>query len=111
MTYRWKPSKTAKREFAQKMQNDTDFAQQYEQRKVDKATKRRNTSNFDYNTAGGNYVPTKEQNDFCHANESKAVTIEQKEAFTMVMYGYSCNEKVHHDYIHIVNEMRRNNNQ
>ena len=57
MTYKWKPSKSAKREFAQNMQ-DSEFANAYNQRKEDRATNRRVKSAFDYNTAGGNYVPT-----------------------------------------------------
>lgn len=109
MGYKWKPSKTAKREFAQKMNNDAEFKAAYEQRKVDKATKKRATSKFDYNTAGGDYVPTKAQHDFCLFNQNLAETSEQINAFHQVVYGYSCNEKVSHDCIHIVNELRRSN--
>lgn len=34
-------------------------------------------------------------------------TPEQKEACNMVLYGYSCKEKVHHDFIHLINEYIR----
>lgn len=109
MAYKWKPSKTARREFAQKMQNDSDFAAAYYQRKEEKAEKRRAGSSYDYATAGGRYVPTREQHDFCLQNMHLAETSEQQDAFNQVLYGYSCQEKIHHDYIHVVNEIRRAN--
>ncbi|MBP6238814.1 MAG: hypothetical protein KA270_17370 [Saprospiraceae bacterium] len=62
MSYKWKPSKTAKKAFVIKMQDPTE-AQAYEDRKKAKADKRRAGSNFDYYTAGGYYVPTKYQYD------------------------------------------------
>ena len=106
--HKWKPSKAQKREFAEKMQNP-EFAQAYNQRKEDKAKKRREGSKFDYNSAGGMYIPTREQHDFCFANMHLFVTNEEIEAMNMVMSCYSINEKCHHDYIHIVNEKRRSN--
>ena len=110
MSYKkkWQPSKAQKREFAQKMQ-DPEFAQAYTQRKEDKANKRRDGSNFDYNSAGGMYVPTKEQHDFCFRNIHLFETPEEQTAMNIVMSSYSINEKCHHDYIHIVNEKRRAN--
>lgn len=110
MGYKWKPSKTARRDFAIKMQTDSDFTQQYEKRKLDRAEKRRAGSQFDYQSAGGNYVPTKFQHD--KASEflgTKELTPEQQNACNQVMFGWSCSEKVHHDYIHIVNELIRSN--
>lgn len=109
MSYKWKPSKTARREFAIKMQNDVAFANQYNQRKEEKAEKRRSTSKFDYEKAGGEYIPTKAQHDFCFDNAHLATTGEMKAAFNIVMYGYICQEKVDHDMIHIVNELIRSN--
>jgi hypothetical protein len=105
MSYKWKPSKNARREFAQKMQTDTQFANNYENRKKEREDKRRKKSSFDYQTAGGNYVPTKNQYDFAmsHNYDNDA----EKIAFDMVVYGYSCNEKISHDYIHVVNEKIR----
>jgi hypothetical protein len=107
MSYKWRSSPTQRREFAQKMNNDSEFAAEYEARKQAKAEKRRSTSNFDYDKAGGEYVPTKAQYDFCFNNMDLFVTNEEETAANMVMSGYSCNEKVHHDYIHIVNEKIR----
>ena len=106
MAYKWKPSKSARREFAEKMANDTQFASDYYARKTAKENKRRSTSSFDYHTAGGNYIPTKEQHDFCMAN-MPFETNEQNEASNQVMYGYVNQEKIQHDYIHIINELRR----
>ena len=105
MSYKWKPSASQKREFAAKMQDPEEKAAYY-QRKEDKAVKRRLGSNFDYNSAGGKYVPTKAQYDFT-MSFNKDLTPEQREAFNMVQYGYNCQEKVHHDFIHIVNEILR----
>jgi hypothetical protein len=109
MAYKWKPSKTAWREFAQKMNNDSNFALQYGQRKAEKEEKRRLTSQFDYNSAGGSYVPTQAQYEFAMNSAFKfSLSVEQMNACNMVISGYSCNEKIHHDYIHVVNELIRN---
>lgn len=106
MSYKWKPSASQKREFAERMKNPEEQAA-YEARKVEKLQKKRAGSRFDYNSAGGYYTPTKEQHDFCFANMELFVTSEEKDAMNFVMSGFSCNEKVHHDFIHIVNEKRR----
>lgn len=110
MGYKWKPSKTARREFAQKIANDSQFAADYYARKDAKADKRRATSKFDYNSAGGEYLPTKYQYDmairFCLELE---ITNEQQLSCQMVISAYSCQEKAHHDHIHIVNELIRSN--
>ena len=107
MSYRWRPSKTARRDFAKKMQNDSEFAAEYEARKEAREQKRRSTSSFDYRIAGGSYVPTKEQHDFCFENMEMFKTQEQMNAANMIIFGYSCQEKVNHDSIHIINELRR----
>ena len=105
---KWKPSKTAKRAFALKMQDPVE-ATAYQARKEARATKRRQTSKFDYESAGGSYIPTKAQFDYCIANISESMPIDTQTAFNEVMFGYSNCEKVHHDYIHIVNEHTRSN--
>jgi hypothetical protein len=105
---KWKPSKSARREFAQNMQNET-FASNYYARKEARAENRRSTSQFDYETAGGNYIPTQYQHDFCLDHYDLFNTPEKRNAANMVMSGYSCQDKVHHDYIHIVNEIIRHN--
>lgn len=104
---KWRPSKTQRREFAEKMQNP-EFSKAYYDRKFAKEEKRRSTSNFDYYKAGGNYVPTKLQHDFCLNHSEIFITEEQLNAKNLILQGYSCNEMVHHDYIHIINELIRN---
>lgn len=108
MGYKWKPSKAQRREFAKNME-DPDFAHQYYKRKEKRAEKRRATSRFDYESAGGRYVPTYAQYSFVNNNMELFVTDEEKDAVNMINHGYSCNESVHHDYIHIVNEKIRGN--
>ena len=106
MAYKWKPSKAQRKEFAIRMQNQEEKAS-YEERKVQKANKRKSNSKYDYQTAGGNYVQTREQHDFCLNNMALFTSASEIEAANMVMFGFNCQEKVHHDYIHIVNEKRR----
>ncbi len=106
MAYKWKPSASQRKAFAEKMKDPTE-QEAYYNRKSQKAEKRRASSKFDYNTAGGEYVPTKEQHDFCLFSWPSNTTSEQDTARNIVMSGYACNEKVHHDYIHLVNELRR----
>jgi len=89
------------------MQTDAEFAKAYNDRKTAKAEKRRSNSNFDYNTAGGWYLPTKAQHDAAMQMTRTEVTDDQDFAARMVASGYTTGEKIHHDYIHIVNEWRR----
>ena len=109
MGYKWKPSKSQKREFTQNMQ-DVSFAKDYYERKELKKEKKRVGSSFDYYSAGGEYIPTKIQNDMAFIFLGKIeLTKEEKNACNMIISGYACNEKVHHDFIHIVNELIRLN--
>ena len=117
MAYKWRPNRTQAREFAKRMSEDKDFVNAYNKRKEEKAKKRRQSSNFDYTTAGGNFIPTQYQYD----NAFKILNGEIfyiprdvqhqsqiDDACNQVIYGYSCQEKIHHDYIHVVNEIVRN---
>lgn len=106
MGYKWRPSKSQRKEFAIRMQNPDEKAA-YEQRKEERAQRRRSTSSFDYNTAGGNYVPTQSQYDFVMNHMYLFNTSEEQDAVNQIIYGYTCKEKVFHDYIHIINEKRR----
>lgn len=110
MAYKWKPNKSQRREFAQNMQDD-EFREAYYARREERVSKKRATSKFDYATAGGRYIPTKHQYNIAFKILKNEINIkkELEEACNMVISGYSCNEKVHHDYIHIVNEYYRNN--
>jgi hypothetical protein len=104
--YKWKPSASQRKAFAQKMQ-DPDEQLAYIKRKEEKLEKKRSTSKYDYKTAGGEYVPTKAQYDFVINNMEQFVSSDEKDAANMVIYGYVNNEKIHHDNIHIVNEKIR----
>jgi hypothetical protein len=107
MAYRkWKPNASQRAEFKSRMQ-DPDEQAAYEQRKRERIEKRRSTSQFDYETAGGMYVPTKAQHDFAVFDRRGVTTHIHIDACNQVAYGFSCNEKIHHDYIHIVNELMR----
>lgn len=105
----WKPNKTQRAEFARKMA-DPDFKAAYEARKQAKADKRRAGSKFDYATAGGEYMPTKHQyNIALKAQMMLQLTEAQNNACNMLTLGYHNSYKIHHDFIHIVNELARNN--
>jgi hypothetical protein len=106
MAYRWKPSASQRKEFALKMQ-DPEEAAAYSQRKEARAEKRRSTSKYDYLTAGGSYIPTLQQHNFVFDNMHLFQTVEETEAANQILYGYSCQEKISHDHIHIVNEKMR----
>jgi len=103
--YRWKPNKQQREEFKKRMQDPNEQAE-YLQRKKDREQKRRDSSKFDYQSAGGNYVPTETQYEFCMRNSGKG-TDEQQDAMNILISGFLSDEKVPHDYIHIVNEMIR----
>lgn len=107
MSYKWKPSASARRAFAERMQDPQEQAA-YQERKTAKEDKRRAGSSFSYASAGGNYVPTEHQYGVCWKILADGdATIVQQSAANIVMGGYSCQDKVHHDYIHIVNEYYR----
>ena len=104
--YKWKPSASQRKAFAQRM-SDPEERIAYEKRKEEKLIKKRSGSRFDYNTAGGKYIPTKNQYEFVLDHPNLFKTTEEQEAVNEIIYGYINNEKVHHDYIHIVNEKFR----
>jgi hypothetical protein len=104
--YKWKPSAAQRKAFAEKMKNPIE-RHEYEKKKELNAEKRRSTSKFDYSSAGGNYIPTKAQYDFAMKNMEIFKSEDEKFAANQVIYGYTTNEKIHHDNIHIVNEKMR----
>ena len=108
--YKWKPSASQRKAFAQKMQDPYEKAE-YEARKQAKLDKNRAGSQFDYNTAGGNYVPTSTQYEYAiKFLGSMDLTPEQENACNMVISGYMMQDKIRHDDIHIVNELIRSQN-
>ena len=105
---KWKPSASQKKAFAEKMKDPEEQAA-YLQRKEDRAEKRRAGSRFNYSTAGGNYMPTEGQYKEALRFIGKGdLTQEQFNACNIVMSAWVCQEKCHHDQIHVVNELTRN---
>lgn len=103
--YRWSPSKSQRREFAQKMQNDSDFANAYNERKA--AKKEKFYESLESKDSGSRFVPSKAQHDYAVFDRSQNTTDEHDEACNMVASAFACNEKCDHRFIHIVNELRR----
>jgi hypothetical protein len=101
--YRWKPNASQRREFAEKMK-DPDEKKAYEERKY---AKNHYIPDDPRSFANKSFIPTKEQNNYVRSIYNNDITSEQKEAYDQVIYGYGCQEKIHHDYIHIINSMRR----
>lgn len=106
MAYKWKPSAAQRKQFAENMK-DPDYKAAREARKEAAAQKKRASSKFGYYTAGGNYTPTRAQYEAAAEHLSSGLNNEEENACNIVMAGYSLNEKVHHDFIHIVNELTR----
>lgn len=104
----WKPSKKQKREFAEKMQNP-EFAAAYYERKRQREEKRRSNSKFDYNSAGGYFAPS-----ILQVRAAKGLLNSDNEELrnaAEAIYNADLNaSKVHHDYIHIINEWLRSGN-
>lgn len=104
MGYKWKPSASQRRAFAERMQDPNEQAA-YNQRKQDKKDKF--YQSLETKNTGCSFTPTKEQHDFAMFNRPNDITPEQMDACIQVISAFSCNEKVDHYYIHIVNDMRR----
>lgn len=101
MGYKWNPSKSQRKAFAIRMQDPAERKAYYE-RKEAMAQKRKEGSKFDYESAGGRYLPTKFQYENALTLLLEDLTPAQKDACNQIIIGYVCNEKIHHDYIHIV---------
>ena len=106
MARTWKPTAAQKKAFAERMQNET-LKKEYESKKEAKQIKRRANSKFDYATAGGEFIPTKKQYMAAFKLLQTDITDELATASRMVMNGHSGDYKVHHDYIHLINEFIR----
>lgn len=102
---KWKPSKSQRREFAIKMQTDVDYAEAYNERK--KRKKENFITSCEKLGSGFLCTATKEQHDFAVFNRPSDLTAEQEDALNQVAFSFSCNEKIDHYYIHLVNELRR----
>lgn len=105
MGYKWKPNASQIKAFAERMR-DPDEKAAYYARKEKRAESERKMSKYDYSTAGGYYTPTRAQYLFA-INYQGPRTAVQQNALDIVTSGFSVNEKVHHDFIHIVNVLMR----
>lgn len=96
---RWRPSKSQRRDFAIKMQDSEERVAYEEHRRL-----RNSYEGFKDKF----FIPTKLQYNFAmNSLQTQNLTPEQEDACNQVSFGYINNEKIHHDYIHIINEMRR----
>lgn len=103
MGYRYKPSASQRKEFAERMK-DPEEQKVYEDRKRAKSTYSDNPLSFKHKS----FVPTQMQNDHSWKMLSiEGLKEEQYEAARQVLSAFSCQDKVHHDYIHIVNAHQR----
>lgn len=105
MKLKWKPSASQRRAFAERMK-DPDEQAAYNDRKS--AKKEKFYDSLDAPGSGCNYVATQSQHDFCVFNRPPNLTPDQDDACNQVAFSFSCNEKIDHYYIHIVNELIRN---
>jgi hypothetical protein len=105
MGYRWKPNATQRKAFAEKMK-DPDEKKIYEDRKWVKTHYSNDPRSFKHKS----FIPTQFQYDNAmNFLREKLLTSQQEDACNQVISGFICQNKIHHDYIHIVNELTRNN--
>ena len=74
------------------------------ERKMAQLAKKREKSKFNYATAGGSFVPTREQYEAAIAMERAGIDVMQA---TALQGAYLAQSKVSHDIIHVINEYRR----
>ena len=73
-------------------------------RRVAEMEKLRAKSKFNYATAGGSFIPTREQYEAAIAMERAGINVMQA---TALQGAYLAQSKVSHDIIHVINEYRR----
>lgn len=98
--YKWRPNKQQREEFKRRMQ-DPEERQAYENRQKQK----RQYENW----KDKDFIPTENQYELCKNLRRLKLTPEQEDAIMMVESAYINNEKVNHRYIHIVNQLGRDN--
>lgn len=96
--YKWKPNASQRHAFAEKMKDPDEQAAYTERKRLKHSYEGFKDKNF---------IPTKEQHDFCCNHMELFTTIEEQTAVNIVMSGYICQDKVDHNMIHIINVMRR----
>lgn len=107
MAYKWKPSKSQRAAFAAKMADPEERAA-YDARKEAREAKRRAGSRFNYTTAGGSYIPTDMQaRSAARFLARPDLTPAERDACNRVVGAYTTQSRIHHDQIHIVNDLTR----
>lgn len=99
---RWQPNASQRREFAERMKDEDEKAA-YEARKRAKNTYSDNPLSFKHK----DFVPTEFQYQQAQKFLNEQLTPTQKYACNRVCDGFVCQDKVSHDYIHIINSLQR----
>lgn len=102
--YKWKPNATQRREFAERMK-DPEEQKAYSERKYAKTHYNIDDSR---SFANGSFVPTEMQYKIAINMLNQELSNEEFNAATQVSSAYICQDKTHHDYIHIVNHFEEN---
>lgn len=97
--YRFKPNATQRREFAERMKDPEEQAAYLERKHAKNSYNINDSRSF----AHKSFVPTKIQYDIAINMIEQELTKEQFNAAQQVSSAYICQDKVHHDYIHIIN--------
>lgn len=97
--YKWKPNASQRKEFAQRMKDPEEQAIYLERKHAKNSYNPNDSRSF----ANRCFIPTQFQYEVAVNMLGKDLTDEQKHAAKIVMSGYSCQDKVHHNYIHIIN--------
>jgi hypothetical protein len=99
MSYKWKPNASQRAAFCEKMKNEDEKLAYL---------KRKESKKLYANWKDKDFVPTKFQYEYAlklKSNENISETVNN--ACNQIMYGFSCNEKINHFFIHIINSIER----
>ena len=103
MAYKWKPSASQRKAFAEKMK-DPEEKSAYEENKRNKNTYSDNPLSFKHKS----FIPTNLQyNEAMKFLGMVGLTYKQQDACNQITSTYVCQDKCHHDYIHIINALSR----
>lgn len=101
MGYRWKPNASQRREFAERIKDPAEQAAYAER-------KRHNHSYAGFKDKS--FIPTQQQYDYAMyliGLGLESISYKVADAANMVTSAWVCQDKVHHDYIHIINSVQR----
>ena len=101
MAYRWKPNASQRREFAERMKNPEEQTAYLERKKI---------KNSYVGFKDKFFVPTKMQYDFAMSilsNGLSEMSHVTANACNFIISAWVCQDKVHHDYIHVINSIQR----